>query len=148
MDPQIEESSNFNLYSNTRDYEANGPTVKFLTFNTWGLKYVSKHRKQRLRAIADQIAQASRATPLPGNTLVQEEYDIIALQEVWVKEDWDYIVARCGHLFPYHRIFYSGILTGPGLVILSKIPIESTSLYRFPINGRPSACLLYTSRCV
>ncbi|SGZ53444.1 CIC11C00000005009 [Sungouiella intermedia] len=99
--------------------------LKLLTFNTWGLKYVSKHRKERLNAIAHQLAQS--------------DYDVVALQEVWVQEDWDYIESRCKHIFPYRRQFRSGILTGPGLSILLKVPISSTFLYRFPINGRPSA---------
>ncbi|GAV48531.1 hypothetical protein ZYGR_0K00360 [Zygosaccharomyces rouxii] len=123
------------------------PSVKLLTFNTWGLKWLSKHRKQRLRAIADELSGRFTSVPIPGTEVVElgrrqshvEQYDIVALQEVWCQEDWDYIVMRCGENYPYHRIFYSGIITGPGLAILSKIPIESTFLYRFPLNGRPSA---------
>ncbi|CCH45814.1 Inositol phosphosphingolipid phospholipase [Wickerhamomyces ciferrii] len=104
-----------------------GSKIKFLTLNTWGLKFVSKFRKDRLRAIGDKIR------------LEHFKYDVIALQEVWCKEDWDYIEETVSDFFPYRRIFYSGIITGPGLAILSKIPIDSTFLYRFPINGRPSA---------
>lgn len=138
--------------------------VKFLTFNTWGLKCVSKHRKQRLHAIADKLSGAtmpsSKIKPLndcvvgtsmfrpidgdlfpEGEGEIEYDFDIIALQEVWCKEDWDYLLEKCGKKYPYSRIFYSGILTGPGLAILSKIPIESSFLYRFPINGRPSAVL-------
>ncbi|CAL9736388.1 inositol phosphosphingolipids phospholipase C [Monosporozyma servazzii] len=138
--------------------------VKFLTFNTWGLKYVSKHRKQRLHAIADKlsgmkassskvkslnecVAGTSMLRPInddlfpEGEGEIEYDFDIIALQEIWCKEDWDYLIEKCGKKYPYSRIFYSGILTGPGLAILSKIPIESSFLYRFPINGRPSAVL-------
>lgn len=123
--------------------------VKLLTFNTWGLKFVSKHRKKRLRAIADRLAGIEVGTLIEDLKVLNEgedsinpdDYDIVALQEIWCKEDWDYISYRCKERFPYSRIFYSGILTGPGLAILSKIPIESTFLYRFPINGRPSAVL-------
>lgn len=99
--------------------------VKLLTLNTWGLKYVSKYRRERLRAIAHQLAHS--------------DYDIVALQEVWVQEDWDYIESQCKQTFPYRRQFRSGIIAGPGLSILLKVPISSTFLYRFPINGRPSA---------
>lgn len=120
--------------------------IKFLTFNTWGLKYVSKHRRARLRALAEKLAghQNSNIKSLPNSEDLYadndfEDYDIVALQEIWCKEDWDYIVEQCGKIFPYYRWFYSGILSGPGLAILSKIPIESTFLYRYPINGRPSA---------
>ncbi|CAB4253308.1 similar to Saccharomyces cerevisiae YER019W ISC1 Mitochondrial membrane localized inositol phosphosphingolipid phospholipase C, hydrolyzes complex sphingolipids to produce ceramide [Maudiozyma barnettii] len=128
------------------------PRVKFLTFNTWGLKFVSKHRKERLRAIADKLSGSKVGTPIEELNVLNtnengeqddeesiDDYDIVALQEIWCKEDWDYINLRCKERFPYTRIFYSGIITGPGLAILSKIPIESTFLYRFPINGRPSA---------
>ncbi|GMM37151.1 inositol phosphosphingolipid phospholipase [Saccharomycopsis crataegensis] len=104
------------------------PSIKFLTFNTWGLKYVSKHRKQRLNSIADRLA-----------TDKKYQFDIIALQEVWCEEDWEYFKSKLSNIFPYTRYFSSGIIAGPGLAILSKIPIESTFLYRFPINGRPSA---------
>lgn len=151
--------------------------IKFLTFNTWGLKYVSKHRKERLRAIADKLADtsnnngnngnnnnsnfsssSSKIIPLhdcirntamggiieedaypEGEGLIDYDFDIIALQEIWCKEDWDYLLERCSTKYPHSRLFYSGILTGPGLAILSKIPIQSSFLYRFPINGRPSA---------
>lgn len=118
------------------------PSLKFLTLNTWGLKWVSKFRKARLRAIADELAGKSCAVPLPGidpNEMVNDQYDVVALQEIWCKDDWDYIATTCAEAFPYQRIFYSGIIAGPGLAILSKIPIESTFLYRFPVNGRPSA---------
>lgn len=102
-------------------------TFKLLTFNTWGLKYVSKFRKERLTAIADRLASD------------KDDYDIIALQEIWTTEDWEYIDKVCTNKYPYRRWFSAGILSGPGLAILSKFPIKKTMLYRFPINGRPSA---------
>ncbi|ODQ80457.1 hypothetical protein BABINDRAFT_133825 [Babjeviella inositovora NRRL Y-12698] len=105
------------------------PRIKLLTFNTWGLKYVSKLRGPRLRAIAERLAGQSP----------EDDYDIVALQEVWVEQDWDYIQAKCQQKYPFSRFFKSGILAGPGLCILSKHPIKETFLYRFPINGRPSA---------
>ncbi|KAI5957113.1 ISC1 [Candida jiufengensis] len=105
-------------------------SIKLLTFNTWGLKFISKHRKQRLKAIADAFANP---------TTKEEDYDIIALQEIWCEEDWNYLNSICSQRYPYRRNFKSGIIAGPGLAILSKIPIEETFLYRFPINGRSSA---------
>ncbi|KAK6456463.1 phospholipase C type enzyme [Scheffersomyces xylosifermentans] len=105
-------------------------TVKLLTLNTWGLKWVSKYRRQRLVAIADKLA-------FPNSP--DDEYDIVALQEVWCEGDWNYINETCKDLYPYRRVFKSGIVAGPGLAILSKIAIDESFLYRFPINGRPSA---------
>ncbi|CAH01139.1 inositol phosphosphingolipid phospholipase [Kluyveromyces lactis] len=115
--------------------------IRFLTFNTWGLKYIARFRKQRLTALAERLAGNLDAGNFwdqnPNDT--KEQYDVVALQEVWCDEDWNYIVERCKHRYPYYRRFKSGMISGPGLAILSKIPIESTFLYRFPINGRPSA---------
>lgn len=114
------------------DENSTGLTSEFrlLTFNTWGLKYVSKFRSERLVAIADRLASISSD---------EKQYDIVALQEIWTQEDWDYIEETCRDKYPFMRWFSSGIISGPGLAILSKYPIKRTFLYRFPINGRPSA---------
>lgn len=100
-------------------------SINLLTLNCWGLKYIAKHREQRLSAIADHLALG--------------EHDIVALQEVWVEKDWLEIDLRCKNVYPYRRNFRAGVIAGPGLCILLKFPIESTFLYRFPVNGRPSA---------
>ncbi|ODV85019.1 hypothetical protein CANARDRAFT_176428 [[Candida] arabinofermentans NRRL YB-2248] len=112
--------------SNSNSFKS-ADTLKLLTFNTWGLKFVSKCRKERLTAISDKLASSST------------DYDIVALQEIWTQEDWEYMDEVCSEKYPYRRWFSSGILTGPGLAVLSKVPIKKTFLYRFPINGRPSA---------
>lgn len=99
--------------------------IKFLTLNCWGLKYISRKREERLKAIADRLSRG--------------EHDIIALQEVWVEADWNELDRMCKPLYPFRRMFRSGVVAGPGLCLILKYPIESTSLYRFPVNGRPSA---------
>ena len=104
--------------------------VRLLTLNCWGLKYISKFRRQRLRAIANKLAYPATK---------DDEYDIVALQEVWCEDDWKYLDGTCKKVYPYRRVFKSGIVTGPGLVLLSKIPIDESFLYRFPINGRALA---------
>lgn len=108
--------------------QGQNPTIRLLTFNTWGLKFVSKFRKERLSNLLEQLASSKG-----------DDYDVVLLQEIWCLEDWEYIDSICSSKFPYRRWFSSGILSGPGLALLSKIPIDSTFLYRFPINGRPSA---------
>lgn len=105
-------------------------TIKLLTFNAWGLRLISKFRNERLKALGDILAD-----PISDD----EDYDIVALQEVWTEEDWAYIDNMCKQRYPYRRHFKLGIIAGPGLALLSKIPIEETFLYRFPINGRPLA---------
>lgn len=112
------------------DTDSGDDIFKLLTFNTWGLKYVSKYRKERLTAIADKLAKVDSET---------DDYDVVALQEIWTSEDWEYFEKVCAEKYPYRRWFSAGIITGPGLAILSKYPIKKTFLYRFPINGRPSA---------
>ncbi|KAK9468057.1 Endonuclease/exonuclease/phosphatase [Lipomyces arxii] len=98
---------------------------RMMTLNCWGLKYVSKAREPRMRYIANQIAIC--------------EADIVALQECWVESDYDYIRQQTHKEFPYSKYFYSGIIAGSGLVILSRFPIESVSMTPYTINGRPSA---------
>lgn len=91
------------------------------------MKYVSKFREERLAVIAERLAAYG------------EQYDIVALQEVWVESDYERIKELTAQQFKYRKYFYSGILAGPGLLVLSKWPIESASVFRYPLNGRPSA---------
>lgn len=137
-----------------------GDTFRLLTLNTWGLKYISKFRKERLTAIADRLARSETSSSASTSALPSaatasvaaaagsspssspldvDDYDIVALQEIWSKEDWDYLDRVCAAKYPFRRWFSSGILSGPGLAVLSKFPIKKTFLYRFPVNGRPSA---------
>lgn len=102
------------------------PTVNLLSLNCWGLKYISTHRHARLCEIGTVIADTS---PVP---------DIVALQECWVQEDYRAIRERTKHILPYAKFYYSGVF-GSGLVFLSRWPILETSMYQYPLNGRPTA---------
>lgn len=124
------------MVEGTEEIEGND-TFRMLTFNTWGLKYISKFRTERLKAIGDRLA--GNTTGINTNSSDIEDYDVVALQEIWCQEDWEYIEKVCAKRYPYRRWFSSGIISGPGLAILSKYPIKKTFLYRFPVNGRPSA---------
>ncbi len=42
------------------------------------------------------------------------------------------------HIFPHGKFYHSGIFGG-GLAILSKWPIEESSMVRYSLNGRPTA---------
>ncbi len=99
--------------------------IKILSFNTWGMKYKSINREKRLKAISHKILKNS------------DNFDIIALQELWSEKDWIYLKNLTKSIYKYQKRFCSGIVTGPGLVILSKYSIESCFLYRFPLNGKP-----------
>ncbi|KAI7855527.1 Endonuclease/exonuclease/phosphatase [Circinella umbellata] len=96
--------------------------LSVLTLNCWGLNFVSKKRRFRLKAIADAISHA--------------DHDIVTLQEIWMWEDFDYLKQQTQFTLPYAKCFYSGAL-GSGLAILSKYPIVSTSYFRYSLAGRP-----------
>ncbi|KAG9107311.1 phospholipase C type enzyme [Ceratobasidium sp. 392] len=96
--------------------------IRVLTLNCWGLKYVSKDRVVRTRAIGDEIAASN--------------YDIVGLQELWVRSDYHYIKSKVHHKLPYSKYFLSGAL-GAGLVIFSRFPITSTTLHPYSLCGSP-----------
>lgn len=98
--------------------------LQVLSLNCWGLKYISKHRTQRLSHIGDIIANSS--------------YDIVGLQECWAYADYLNIRSKTQHVLPYGKYYFSGSIGG-GLVILSRWPIEESNMYRYPLNGRPTA---------
>ncbi|PRT56588.1 Inositol phosphosphingolipids phospholipase C [Wickerhamiella sorbophila] len=100
--------------------------VRILSLNCWGLKYISTEREARITAISERLRECSH-------------YDIVALQELWVDRDYEHIKAAVAHFLPHTKRFYSGILAGPGLVVFSRWPIAHSSVFRFPLNGRPSA---------
>ncbi|CAI7578749.1 unnamed protein product [Penicillium bialowiezense] len=100
--------------------------IRILTLNCWGLKYIAKYRHERMSEIGRQLALAS---PPP---------EIVGLQECWTQKDYESIRDQTRHLLPYGKFYYGGIF-GAGLAILSKWPIEESSMYGYPLNGRPTA---------
>lgn len=116
MDPVPPSSQNPHLPS----------SLHVLSYNCWGLKFIAKYRHERLSEIGHQIAKAS---PAPH---------IVGLQECWTQKDYLYIREKTKHLLPYGKFYWSGIFGG-GLAILSKWPIEESTMFRYPLNGRPTA---------
>jgi len=101
-------------------------TIRVLSHNCWGLKYISKYRSERLAEIGNRIAACSPS------------HDIVGLQELWVYADYLAIRERTRHILPYGKFYHSGIFGG-GLVILSRWPIQEASMFRYSLNGRPTA---------
>jgi sphingomyelin phosphodiesterase 2 len=98
-------------------------TFKVLTLNVWGLAYISKARQFRIRYIAERLAEG--------------DWDIVALQEIWVEsDDWRFVRSRCAERLPYTKFFYSGAF-GSGLAILSRFPIFATHTQPYTLNGLP-----------
>ncbi|KAK0830737.1 phospholipase C type enzyme [Friedmanniomyces endolithicus] len=102
------------------------PSLRIISLNCWGLKFISTHRSARLLEIGRQLSLAS-----PTPTLV-------GLQECWTQADYLAVRSLTKSILPYGKFYFSGIF-GSGLAILSKYPIEESSMYRYPLNGRPSA---------
>lgn len=100
--------------------------INVISLNCWGLKYLATLRNERLAEIGTRIAVAE---PVPH---------IVGLQECWTQQDYQVIRKRTKHILPYGKFYHSGIFGG-GLVILSKWPIEESSMFRYPLNGRPTA---------
>lgn len=110
----------------TKD-DLNAPsTIRVFSLNCWGLKFLAKYRHERLSEIGNQIAAIS---PSP---------DIIGLQECWTQQDYLAIREKTEHILPHGKFYHSGIFGG-GLAILSRWPIEESSMWRYPLNGRPTA---------
>lgn len=101
-------------------------SLRVISLNCWGLKFLSKHRHERLTEIGRQLASAS---PEPS---------IVGLQECWTQQDYLAIRELTKDVLPFGKFYWSGIFGG-GLAILSKWPIEESSMYRYPLNGRPAA---------
>ncbi|XP_068230886.1 putative neutral sphingomyelinase isoform X2 [Palaemon carinicauda] len=102
--------------------------IKILTLNIWGIPGVSKDRKARVEAIANQLI----AGP--------EEYDFVFLQEVWSKEDYKFIVSKVNKKLPFSEYFVSGGY-GSGLCTFSKTQITDVRYRRFSLNGYPHKVL-------
>ena len=100
--------------------------LNILTLNCWGLKYLATLRRERLIEIGRRIANAS---PTP---------EIVGLQECWTQEDYLAVRNLTKGILPYGKFYHSGIFGG-GLAILSKWPIEESNMFRYPLNGRPTA---------
>lgn len=94
--------------------------VRVMTLNCWGIVGISKHRVERMTAIANYLATT--------------EYDFVFLQEIWSQEDFKRIRRKAKHNLPYGHYFFSGVI-GSGVCLLSKSPIVDTGLLKYNLNG-------------
>ncbi|KAK1217395.1 phospholipase C type enzyme [Marasmius sp. AFHP31] len=96
--------------------------IRIFSLNCWGLKYVSKNRAERVRAIANFLSTVS--------------YDLVCLQELWVRQDFETICASVSHNLPFVKLFHSGAV-GAGLAVFSRFPIVAASMQVYSLNGSP-----------
>ncbi|KAI0897316.1 DNase I-like protein [Annulohypoxylon nitens] len=100
--------------------------INVLSLNVWGIPYISQDRTTRIEEIGRQIVKAN---PQPH---------IVGLQECFSRGDFDRIHQETRSILPYSKQYFAGPL-GTGLVLLSRWPIEETSVTRYPLNGSPTA---------
>ncbi|GAB0132142.1 hypothetical protein EsDP_00000586 [Epichloe bromicola] len=100
--------------------------ITLLTLNCWGLLYISALRTPRLLEIGKQIA------------LLDPTPHIVCLQECWVQDDYLAIREATEGILPYGKFYNAGSFGG-GLAILSRWPIEESSMFPYALNGRPTA---------
>ncbi|KAM5356034.1 hypothetical protein ACJ41O_002680 [Fusarium nematophilum] len=100
--------------------------LNLLTLNCWGLLHISTLRTPRLDEIGRQLALLA---PAPH---------IVALQECWTQDDYQAIRHHTRLILPYGKFYHSGAFGG-GLAILSRWPIEESTMFKYPLNGRPTA---------
>lgn len=95
--------------------------MRIVTFNTWGVPFTAD-LEMRTWALSQILASC--------------HYDIVCLQEVWLKKNFDTISngARSSGLVYQHH-FKSG-RAGSGLVILSRHPILDADFHKFRLGGR------------
>ncbi|XP_006276956.1 sphingomyelin phosphodiesterase 2 [Alligator mississippiensis] len=96
--------------------------LRVFDLNCWAIRYLSKLRQERVQMIAD--------------TLSQEGYDLVLLQEVWSETDYRTLKQRLSACYPSSHYFRSGVI-GSGLCVFSKYPILDTFLYQYSLNGYP-----------
>ncbi|KAK7744985.1 phospholipase C type enzyme [Cytospora paraplurivora] len=101
--------------------------INITTLNCWGLKFnISKLRQPRLRQIAHLLTTQS---PTP---------DIVCLQEIWAHADYLAVRHATRAALPHGKFYFSGAFGG-GLAILSRWPIEESSMVPYVLGGRPTA---------
>lgn len=85
---------------------------------------MSQYRLARITAIAERILTAAPA------------YDVVALQELWLKTDHALIAEAVAPVLPHSTVFYSGAF-GSGLSLFSRFPIEQAQMHPFALAGDP-----------
>ncbi|NWS33470.1 NSMA phosphodiesterase, partial [Polioptila caerulea] len=100
------------------------PTLRLRVFdlNCWAIRYLSKRRQERIQLI--------------GDTLCQEGFDLVLLQEVWSEQDYSDLKGKLAGCYPFSHYFRSGVI-GSGLCVFSRFPILDTLLYQYSLNGYP-----------
>lgn len=102
--------------------------LRVLTLNCWGLLGVSRHRAQRMKALAEYLSSPAAAS-----------LDVVCLQEVWVSADAQLLMDAAKASGLAHSIHFQSGTFGAGLVTLSRFPIRHASFAQYATAGDPLA---------
>ena len=91
------------------------------SLNVWGLKYITKSRKSRIRRLARDLPTSN--------------CDIIALQELFVGSDFEELQEYTQRTHPFSVWFKSGVV-GSGLAIFSKFPVVESWYAPYRMSGQ------------
>ena len=99
--------------------------MRVVTWNLWGLLWLTPRRAERMQIIAREI--------------VKMKPDIVGFQEVFVQSDRDLLKTTLREAGLPHAHYFPSGLVGSGLLLVSRYPIESDGFIRYAENGRPEA---------
>lgn len=100
---------------------ASSVTLKVVTFNIHDLFVVSKHRPERMAAIARH--------------LVALDPDIVGIQEAFISSDREVLLNGIAATRLQHHRYFPSASVGSGLLILSAYPINEHFFFRYTQGG-------------
>ncbi|XP_057611987.1 sphingomyelin phosphodiesterase 2 [Chionomys nivalis] len=96
--------------------------LRVFNLNCWDIPYLSKHRADRMKRLAD--------------FLNLESFDLALLEEVWSEQDFQYLRQKLSLTYPDAHYFRSGLI-GSGLCVFSRHPIQEILQHVYTLNGYP-----------
>ena len=103
---------------------AQATELRILTYNVAGIPFTHPRFRSRMRRITELLAVGG--------------YDIVGIQECWVKECSDTLKGA----FPNHVRPKEGVFGGDGLLLGSQYPIQDLQTFTFSLDA-PDHRLLY-----
>ena len=101
--------------------------INVFSLNCWGLGLgISKDRDERMEDI--------------GQYLAEQDYDIVFLQEVWWRGNYQTLKDLLASKLPHSQYFDHGFM-GTGTAIFTKVKITDCTFHGFGLNGYPHKLL-------
>lgn len=112
------------LFLSTAPLEARPLELKVVSYNVWGLPFgLADDRDARIAAI--------------GPALAKLKPDVVALQEVWVRENGETLIKALADAGLKYAVFQSEGFIGSGLLIASRYPLEVEAFHGYRLAGKP-----------